>query len=96
MDSWKLRRDVVPKLFNGGYREEILKLYATLLDDMARPLLAFDEDYRNCDAYAAELMEFLKATEEGLRDIDAKPGKPREKIPELKKWVAAELAKPKK
>jgi hypothetical protein len=96
-DSWELRRDFVPRLYNGGFREEVLKFYDVLLDDDQPGRFASDDkDYRNNHGYAAELLEFLKGSDEALRTLADRPGKPRDKIPELKKWIAAKLAEPKR
>lgn len=94
--SWKLRQEYVPKLYTGGYRAEILKFYAVLLDDDTPGRYAIDKDYRNNHDSAAELIEFLKDSDEALRTLADKSGKPHEKIPELKKWIATKLAEAKK
>ena len=40
--------------------------YAVLLDDTQLRSFASEKDFRNCDAYADELMEFLKGSDERL------------------------------
>jgi hypothetical protein len=94
--SWKLRQDFVPKLYNGGYREEILKFYDVLLDDNTPGLFGADKEFRKNHGYAAEVLEFLRDSDETLRTLADKPGEPREKIPALKKWIATRLAEQKK
>jgi hypothetical protein len=94
--SWKLRQEYVPKLYTGGYRNEILMLYDVLLDDDTPNRYVLDKDYRNSHGFAAELMDFLKDSDKALRTLADKSGKPGEKIPELKKWIAIKLAEPKK
>jgi hypothetical protein len=93
---WELRQAFVPKLYNGGYREEILKLYDVLLDDNSPGFFGAEKEYRRNHGYAAELLNFLRGSDEALRALADKPGEPREKIPALKKWIATRLAEPKK
>jgi hypothetical protein len=90
-----VRRAWVPKFYKGNHRFEILKIYDNSLESQSFPTETPEDALHFREIMARELMALLKDFDKDLKTIADKPGEPREKIPDLKKWIAAKLAETK-